>query len=166
MNRILLIETAINTYNIIFFTKKLLSYKLKNQFSTQRLEIQTVFPLKKNKKKKKKRNNKPGARTRNYEFPSSNLKLHLETPFFPSSRSIPRVKEFHPRPRPISPSSSKRKLESSCLQGKKDTLTRFRAKSAAVESKRAPALCMADALAQEEEAHRCERNVAPNYPPT
>lgn len=153
-------------YNIIFFTKKLLSYKLKNQFSTQRLEIQTVFPLKKNKKKKKKRNNKPGARTRNYEFPSSNLKLHLETSFFPSSRSIPRVKEFHPRPRPISPSSSKRKLESSCLQGKKDTLTRFRVKSAAVESKRAPTLCMADALAQEEEAHRCERNVAPNYPPT
>ena len=162
MNRILLIETAINTYNIIFFTKKLLSYKLKNQFSTPRLEIQTVFPLKKNKKKKK-RNNKPGARTRNYEFPSSNLKLHLETPFFPSSRSIPRVKEFHPRPRPISPSSSKRKLESSCLQGKKDTLTRFRGKSAAVESKRASALY---ALAQEEEAHRCERNVAPNYPPT
>lgn len=117
MNRILLIETAINTYNIIFFTKKLLSYKLKNQFSTPRLEIQTVFPLKKNKKKKKKRNNKPGARTRNYEFPSSNLKLHLETPFFPSSRSIPRVKEFHPRPRPISPSSSKRKLESSCPPG-------------------------------------------------
>lgn len=166
MNRILLIETAINTYNIIFFTKKTPFLQTQESIFHSTSRDPNCISLKKNKKKKKKRNNKPGARTRNYEFPSSNLKLHLETPFFPSSRSMPRVKEFHPRPRPISPSSSKRKLESSCLQGKKDTLTRFRGKSAAVESKRAPALCMADALAQEEEAHRCERNVAPNYPPT
>lgn len=118
MNRILLIETAINTYNIIFFTKKTPFLQTQESiFHSTSRDPNCISLKKKNKKKKKKRNNKPGARTRNYEFPSSNLKLHLETPFFPSSRSIPRVKEFHPRPRPISPSSSKRKLESSCPPG-------------------------------------------------
>lgn len=53
------------------------------------------------KKRRRKRRNAIINRQRNYEFPSSNLKLHLETPFFPLVPFLS-LKEFHPRPRPIS----------------------------------------------------------------